>query len=259
MKLSEISLSSALDRKELLSQLAYPSGDLRYAASVARILERLGVISLFIVEDDRLLTLGKGFRSIVIACRSRLGEAAAKIRRADYAVRDASREAEMLRKANSLGIGPRLYGHEGPVVLMELVRGIDITSWLLSQSYSREEAVGLIVDLLSQCSSLDLAGIEHGELSDATKHVIKTAGGPVIIDFSQARMTSRPSNLTSSMNYLFHGPPAGIIVEKLKLREPSPQKLRSYKHQPSEDRFKEILLSLLEQHGAKDIGRGLDG
>ncbi len=227
--------------ESMLLQLSYPKPNNEYARLVCDSLRQLGVEGVYIDKSSKLMIVGKGFRNIVVACRHRGEFACAKIRRIDYVVKDTSREASMLRLANSVKVGPRLIGHHGPVLLMELVEGEDLTSWLLSLSkkefsYARE----IVSELLKQCHRLDMAGINHDELSDASKHVLKTRSGVVILDFGSANITSKPSNLTSIINYLFHGPARRVSTEIIGIREPPAEVLRNYKSNLSSDSFENI-------------------
>lgn len=239
---ASIPLRAVEGSSELLSQLAYPSRDVEYASRVATSLSSLGVEELFLSQQGGLLLIGKGFRNIVLPCIANGEPAAAKIRRTDTPVKDTSKEAWMLGLANRLGIGPLLRGYAGPVILMELLDGEEITTWLTGLGEGCiAEARRELRRLLEQCHALDAGGIDHGELSDATRHVVKTRRGLVIIDFGSARLSTRPANLTSILSYLFHGAAAGIAKELLGLKEPGRSGLRRYKERRSYESFREVL------------------
>jgi putative serine/threonine protein kinase len=241
----EVSTPIPLDELECneprLIQLSYPRPDPSYALTILGSLKQLGVDGVCFDPTDKIVMVGKGFRNIVVACTRRGEIVAAKIRRIDYVDKDATREAAMLRMANEVGAGPRLLGSHGPALLMELIDGEDLTSWLLRLSENeREEALRVLSDLLKQCFMLDRAGINHDELSDASKHVLRTDRGAVILDFGSAKITNRPSNLTSIINYLFHGPIRRVSLEILGMRKPPNESLRRYKSLLSWDAFVEI-------------------
>lgn len=241
----DVSLFVSLDEvgrdEAKLFRLSYPRADQNYAWKIYQSLELLGVEAVCLEP-----IIGKGFRNIVLAGIYRGELIAAKIRRVDYVVKSTEREAAIHKMANEAGVGPRLISHHGPVILMELIEGVDLTSWLLRLTSSEvEEARDLISDLLRQCFMLDRAGINHDELSDASKHVLKTGRGAVILDFGSAKLTSRPSNLTSIINYLFHGPVSSVVGDILGLSKPSIEELRRYKSYISFERFAEIYQSVM--------------
>jgi Predicted Ser/Thr protein kinase len=223
-------------RADLLGQLSYPHGDPRHSLEALQALERIGVEAVTLDERGLLKLLGKGFRNIVLEGVMAGERVAVKIRRSDYVSRDASREAAMHGLANRLGVGPRLLGWCGPVLVMELVSGPDLSTWLATGGYAPAEAKEALLELALQCFRLDQGGLDHGELSDARRHVLVVGNRPVIIDFGSARITPRPKNLTSILSYLF-GRNLGGVRSLLGLRTPRREALRRYKENPSEEQF----------------------
>ena len=99
---------------------------------------------------------------------------------------------------------------------MELVEGTHFPEWLeLLEGGEAQLRVRLVLtDLLEQCHRLDEAGLDHGELSKAPKHIIVNAKDvPYLIDFETASINRRVSNVTSVCQYLFLG---SQIAEKVK-------------------------------------------
>ncbi len=221
-------------------QLSYPSPDPDYSARVVRALEELGVEALELENPERLRLLGKGFRNIVLVGFKAGVRVALKIRRLDYAVKSTFREAYMLEQANRIGVGPTLLGHSDPVLVMSLVEGIDLTKWLLHTNPPSHAARQTLLEITYQCHRLDRAGIDHRELSDASKHVIVTQGGPVIIDFGSAGFSSRPKNLTSLINYI-SSKELERVRRDLGLGEVGRQTLRRYKEKYSKEDFEALL------------------
>jgi predicted Ser/Thr protein kinase len=92
---------------------------------------------------------------------------------------------------------------------------------------------------------LDHAGLDHGELSRAPKHIIiDTADKPHIVDFETASTMRRTSNVTSISQYLFmKSQLAGILRRKLGKvdQELLVATLRSYKHRPTRQNFEALL------------------
>jgi len=227
----------------LLLQLSYPTSDPEYAATILRSIEELGVEALELEDTGSLRLIGKGFRNIVLVGVKGGVKVALKVRRSDYAEKSTWREAYMLGLANRVGVGPRLLGHSGPVLVMSLVKGIDLSKWLLHESYSPHEAKQTLLETARQCHMLDQAGIDHRELSDATKHVIVTEEGPVVIDFGSAAPSSHPKNLTSLMNYIYSKPLEDVRT-RLGLAKMDRERLRRYKATYSREDFEALLATV---------------
>jgi putative serine/threonine protein kinase len=105
----------------------------------------------------------------------------------------------------------------------------------------------LAVAILEQCFSLDIAGLDHGELSRLTRHVI-VSDRPYIIDFESASTTRKTCNVTAAAQSLLL---YGIVANKVKKimcntdKERLIQALRTYKHFHTRANFDAILGSLL--------------
>ncbi len=244
---SPIPIHEVARRADLLVQLSYPHGDPKHSLEALQALERVGVEAITLDERGLLKLLGKGFRNIVLEGVMAGERVAVKIRRSDYVSRDTSREAAMHGLANRLGVGPRLLGWCGPVLVMELVSGPDLPTWLATGGYAPAEARGALLELALQCFRLDRGGLDHGELSDARRHVLVVGGRPTIIDFGSARVTPRPKNLTSILSYLSGGSLCSVRGH-LGLGTPSREALRRYKENPSEEQFVALMrmVGLLE-------------
>ena len=191
--------------------------------------------------------LGKGCVGLVVSALTREGRAALKIRRLDADRADLIREARLLRRANSVDVGPKLFSATKNFILMELVEGDPLYEWLVKTEDKRAIAE-VIVDLLEQCFRLDSIGLDHGELSDARKHVIVTSGNrPVVLDFESASDSRRPSNLTSICSFLFlSGSMRKILAAKLGEvdRTKLIHSLRTYKAQPSRKSMEYVIKAL---------------
>jgi putative serine/threonine protein kinase len=198
--------------------LAYPSSDESSLRTRIRQLEELRVEALVFegpFKLDGLSILGKGVAGMVTVGLIAGRRVALKIRRVDSRRRDMIREAEMLQVANRAGIGPRFVGFTTDVLAMELVEGERLPVWLSGlKGKGRKNRVKSVVGaLLAQCRGLDLAGLDHGELSRAHKNVLVTQGdGAWILDFESASFSRRPRNLTSLAQYLFLG---GILARRV--------------------------------------------
>lgn len=190
--------------------LGYPRATPRRLAARAAALRALGVTAVSL-EGPVVLggarVLGKGYSSVVLAARWRRRSVALKVRRTDSPRRTMMAEARLLALANAAGAGPRLLARSRNALVMERAAGVAIGEWLASPEARRASAVRAVVRrTLESCRALDRAGIDHGELSSPSRHVIVGAGDCVtIVDFESASTSRRASNVTSAAQALLIG------------------------------------------------------
>jgi putative serine/threonine protein kinase len=188
--------------------------------------------------------LGKGFVGIVVIAHLNGRRVAVKIRRSDADRADLLHEAQMLSVANSVNVGPRLVAASKNFLIMHLIDGILITDWL----ETNKDAATLkrvLGEVLEQCFRLDQAGLDHGELSKAPKHlIVDKAQKPFIVDFETASIERRVANVTAVCQYLFSGNSSAskIYVEVFgeKDRFKLIEALRRYKKNPSQEGFEAL-------------------
>jgi len=230
--------------------LCYPRYEEEEARRRVGELRGLGVEALVFAGGKRVIevpVLGKGCVGIVLEAQTVGGRAALKIRRVDADRAGMRREAEMLEVANRVGVGPRLLGVTENCLLMEFVEGRLLPRWLedIQGRGSRSRVRRVLRALLEQCRRLDEAGLDHGELSHAPKHVIVDADDrPWIVDFETASVARRASNVTSICQYLFLGGQIGGTVRRRggKIdREEVIQALREYKRGRTSESFRRVL------------------
>jgi putative serine/threonine protein kinase len=232
------------------SVLCYPKYDSEEATKRIRQLKKLGVKTIHFTGQKKafdLSVLGKGHVGIVVVATTKSGQAALKIRRLDADRKGMQHEAEMLAKANSVGIGPHLIATERDFLLMELINGTLLPDWAanIKGRGARNRIRSVLSDIVEQCYRLDHAGLDHGELSRAPKHIIiDTLDKPHIVDFETASTMRRTANVTSISQYLFvKSQLAKILRRKLgdMDHEVLVAALRSYKHEPTRQNFEVIL------------------
>ena len=247
MKVVSLSL---LQHEKYASILCYPKCDPKETRKRIRQLEKLGVTAVHFTGGKKafeLSVLGKGHVGIVVIADTKSGQAALKIRRVDADRKGMQHEAEMLAKANSLGIGPRLIGKDYDFLLMEFINGSLLPDWVahLKGRNIRKRIRNVLLNILEQCYRLDQAGLDHGELSRAPKHVIvDTLDKPKIVDFETASVMRRTSNVTSIAQYLFmKSQLAKILRRRLGYidQEALVARLRIYKHRSTRQNFDTIL------------------
>lgn len=230
--------------------LCYPRFEQEELEKRLKELERLGVQALEFTGKKSVFdvpVLGKGCVGIVVVAYTNSGRAALKIRRVDADRKGMFHEGEMLKKANAIDVGPKLLEISENFLLMELVEGTHFPEWieLLGEREVQSRVRWVLKDILEQCYRLDEAGLDHGELSNAPKHIIVDADDrSYLVDFETASINRRVSNVTSVCQYLFLG---SQIAEKVKDKlgkvdeKQLIQKLRTYKREQTRENFVKIL------------------
>ena len=193
---------------------------------------------------------GKGCVGIVV--KSKLGSkvCALKIRRTDADRKTMNNEAYLLKMANSAGVGPHLAAHTKNLIAMEFIRGQSIIDWVLDNNTkeTRSKISKAATAILEQCFSLDVAGLDHGELSRPARHVI-VSEKPYIIDFESASTARKTSNVTAAAQSIFL---YGIVASKVRNIlgnvdvEKAVHALSTYKHLQTRANFDSVLDSLLK-------------
>lgn len=152
-----------------------------------------------------LPVLGKGYVGIVVVAHVGSEKYALKMQRVDSDRESLEREADLLAKANRVGVGPKLVGVTKHLLLMELVDGDLLEKWL--EKHRKSDSVRkMLSDILEQCWRLDEIGLDHGELSKAPKHLLMNkTDKPFIVDFETASLNRNASNVTSVCQFLFQG------------------------------------------------------
>ncbi|TET26943.1 MAG: serine/threonine protein kinase [Candidatus Bathyarchaeum sp.] len=230
--------------------LCYPRCEQEELGRRLKELERLGVQTIEFTGEKNVFdvpVLGKGCVGVVVVAYTNSGRAALKIRRVDADRKGMFHEGEMLNRANAIDVGPKLLEISENFLLMELVKGTHFPEWIKSMEGREEQwRVHLVLkDILEQCYRLDEAGLDHGELSNAPKHIIVDADDrPHLIDFETASINRRVSNVTSVCQYLFLGSQIADKVKE-KLGEVDEKELinalRTYKRERTRENFEKIL------------------
>ena len=210
-------------------------------------LEDLGVQRLEFSGKAKInstLVLGKGCVGIVIVAHSQFGRTALKIRRIDADRSAMKHEKEMLELANKISIGPTLFATTENFLLMELIEGELLCDWVKLER-GQGELQSILMTLLEECFKLDALRLDHGQLSNASKHVIVDQRRyPKIVDFETASNLRRPANVTSMCQYLFFESEVSRRIARMHInlnRVDLIEKLRMYKTVPDRKNFNEIL------------------
>ena len=230
----------------------YPNGTKAQIKSRIKELMALGVESVSFqgkLQIGTISILGKGYVGIVVLGKIGRKKVAVKIRRNDSPRKNLKKEAELLKIINKHKIGPKLVAFSKNFLVMEYLDGEKIGDWVvdLKKKGDSSRLKTIIKKILEDCYRLDRIGLDHGELSNLSKHVI--VGKKItIIDFESSSMNRKVSNVTSATQALCIGSGISKIISHV-YRIPKKLKmitvLRRYKQEETRDSF-ENLLSVLK-------------
>jgi putative serine/threonine protein kinase len=228
--------------------LGYPKATKAQLRSRIKELKDLGVKSVSF-EGPMIIgkqcVLGKGYTGVVVLAKIGSNKVALKIRRTDSPRMDMENETALLEAANKVGVGPRLIKSSKNFVAMEYLDGKKIFDWVkdLKGRGSAAKLKQVINKILSDCYSLDVAGLDHGELSNITKHVI-VGKSITMIDFESSSLERKASNVTSATQAIFIGSGLAKMVRQI-YSVPPKQKiipvLRQYKKMQNQASFGRVL------------------
>ncbi len=238
----------------LVPLITYPHfSELEYKDRVIE-MESLGITSIIlggktIVNGAHII--GKGSVGIVVKSKAGSKICALKIRRTDADRKTMNEEARFHKIANSVGVGPLLEGQTKNLIAMEYIPGQYIIDWVVgstnnNNSDTRRKICTVTKAILEQCFRLDVAGLDHGQLSRLTRHVI-VSDCPYIIDFESASTSRKTSNVTAAVQSIFL---YGIVANNVRKifgnidKERVVHAVRTYKHFQTRDNFDAILCSL---------------
>ena len=208
MKQPKIVALENLDEEPYASIVCYPRTNPTEIYHRLEEMQQHGVTSIEFVgktNASNIPVLGKGYVGVVVVANVKGQKVALKMRRIDADRLDFTHEAEMLQKANAIGVGPKFIAVSNNFLLSQLIDGDLLEDWLQTQ---REKGLirKVLVDILEQCWSIDEAGLDHGELSKAPKHLlVDKMDKPFIVDFETASTMRKVINVTSVCQFLFMG------------------------------------------------------
>ncbi len=247
MKRSLVPLSK-LHQEPYSKIIGFPKATKSQIKSRVNELKKIGITAISFegkTQVGTLCVLGKGYVGVVVLAKRNNKFVALKIRRIDSQRSEMQSEAKLLEFANSVGVGPRFYKKSKNFIIMEYLDGQKIGDWIttIKGKGSVKKIKTVIQKVLEDCFSLDSAGMDHGELSSITKHVI--IGKKVtMIDFDSASLKRRVSNVTSATQGIYIG--SGISKSlskfyKIPKIENIVQVLRIYKKEKTRSSFDDVL------------------
>jgi len=236
-----------LSEEPYASILCYPKPSAAELRRRLKELQRLRIKALEFCGEKEVFgtaVLGKGCVGIVTIAYRNGEKVALKIRRVDADRARMRHEAEMLKKANSVNVGPKLLGVSKNFLLMQFIDGDLFPAWLEKRK-ARALIKKVLRMVLEQCWRLDVAGLDHGELSHAPKHIIVDGEDVAfVVDFETASLNRRPSNVTSVCQFLFLGGfVAGKVAERVGVKDKRivVEALRRYKSNRNHENFEAFL------------------
>jgi putative serine/threonine protein kinase len=248
MKTPHTVLIENLREEPYTSVLCYPKASEAELESRLEELREHGVTAVEFAGEASAFNvpvLGKGFVGIVVAAHLNGQRVALKIRRVDATRLGLEHEAQMLSKANAVQVGPKLISVSRNFLFMQLIDGATLPEWL--NSHKKKPHVRSVLNyVLEQCWRLDNAGLDHGELSKAPKHIIVDKHRkPWIVDFESASVNRKPANVTSVCQFFFTslGGVSRAVAEVLgeRKREEVISALRCYKNDRTREIFSRVV------------------
>lgn len=229
--------------------LCYPKASNAEIKKRLKELEKLNVSALEFVGEKQVYgfhILGKGCVGLVLLAYWKDKKVALKIRRVDADRELMRQEAKLLKKANSVQVGPKVFDFSKNFLLMQYIDGVLLPVWL-EKPGKKAQIKRVLRAVLEQCWRLDEIGLDHGELSQASKHIIITKEEePFIVDFESASLNRKPANVTSLCQFLFIGSEvAKNIAERLGKvdRKAIVEALKQYKKNISHENFNKVLVA----------------
>ena len=238
-----------LSSEPYFSIIGYPKASKKNVEQRISQMKKMGIRSISFQGDlklGKINILGKGYVGIVVLAKRKNKLVAVKIRRTDSQRKEMKSEAKLLEIANSSKVGPSLIASSKNFIIMEYLAGLKIGDWVnnLKGKGSTTKLKSVIKKILEDCYSLDKIGLDHGELSNISKHVIVSKSKVTVIDFESASTKRKVSNVTSATQGIFIG--SGISksinkIYKIPAKEKMIEALRQYKHNSTRKNFEEIL------------------
>ena len=239
-----------ISKEPYITIIGYPKAAKKQIKSRLTEMQKMGISSVSFSGDMRLGSLnvlGKGYVGIVVLAKRKSRKVAVKIRRTDSPRKEMKTEAKLLKIANSVGVGPRIISNSKNLLIMEYLDGKKIGTWIkeLKGKGRTKKFKSVVKKALEDCYNLDRIGLDHGELSNISKHVIIGKSKTTIIDFESASTKRNVSNVTSATQGIFIGSGISKLIKNF-YHIPTKNKiisvLRNYKHNNhSKESFEDIL------------------
>lgn len=216
--MQEYSNKFVLSSANLIDLLCYPRFNTSDYYSRLNELRSLN-LKFVILEGSTLIRalriLGKGSEGLVLKVQNTHSKTMAlKIKRIDSCRTDMKNEFEFYQSVNRNHLGPKVYSYTKNTLLMEFVEGLSARNWFLKSKMNLELIRKIIINILTQCYTLDKLHIDHGQLNKLDNHVIISHRGSkcTIVDFESASCIRKVNNVTSAFQGLIF---KGIISDQI--------------------------------------------
>jgi putative serine/threonine protein kinase len=228
--------------------LGFPKANKKQLESRIKELQKLKINSVCFEGASligKLYVLGKGYVGIVVLAKQKQSKVALKIRRTDSQRDGMKNEAKLLEIANKAKTGPKAIKSSKNFLVMEYLDGQKIFDWIkqLKGRGASEKLKKAVKKILEDCYRLDQLGLDHGELSSISKHVI-IGKKTTLIDFESASTDRRVSNVTAACQAIFIGSGISKMVKKIYKIPPKSKMikvLRIYKNEQTRKSFDDVL------------------
>ncbi len=133
MKQPKIVALENLDEEPYASIVCYPRTNPIEIYHRLEEMQQHGVTSIEFVgktNASNIPVLGKGYVGVVVVANVKGQKVALKMRRIDADRLDFTHEAEMLQKANAIGVGPKFIAVSNNFLLSQLIDGDLLEDWL---------------------------------------------------------------------------------------------------------------------------------
>jgi len=231
------------------SLLGYPKCTQKQIKSRIDELKKLGINKVSFVGDteiNSISVLGKGYVGIVVLAKRNSKNVALKMRRTDSPRVRMQEEANLLQIVNQVKVGPKYFANSKNFIVMEFLDGKKIFDWVgeLKVRGSASRLKNILRKVITDCYNLDKIGLDHGELSTLSKHVIIGKNKVSLIDFESSSTNRQVSNVTSATQGIFIG--SGIAkkikkIYKIPSRPTIIKALRAYKKEKTFENFENII------------------
>jgi len=216
--MQEYSNKFVLSSSNLIDLLCYPRFNTSDYYSRLNELRSLN-LKFVILEGSTLIRalriLGKGSEGLVLKVQNTHSKTMAlKIKRIDSCRTDMKNEFEFYQSVNRNHLGPKVYSYTKNTLLMEFVEGLSARNWFLKSKMNLELIRKIVINILTQCYTLDKLRIDHGQLNKLDNHVIISHRGSkcTIVDFESASCIRKVNNVTSAFQGLIF---KGIISDQI--------------------------------------------
>lgn len=151
------------------------------------------------------------------------------------------KEAEILEKVNSKGIGPKLIKYGEDFLIEEFVVGIHLKDILNKGDFA---VYDLFENILKQARELDKLNISKDEMHRPYTNIIVSGDRPTLLDFESSKITSNPKNVTQFFSFILSYMKFEIKTKDI---EAGIELMKRYKSTYHEQEFENLIIFFREK------------